>query len=506
MTPDESVLEDVEIREAERVAALDLGSNSFHLVVARIVAGSVQIVHRVKRKVRLADGLVDGKLTSTAIERGVDTLKVIAESLKGFETKSVKIVATHTLRKARNAHVFLYHARRIMPYPIEIISGTEEARLIYSGVAHTSHAEGRRLVVDIGGGSTEFVIGEDFDPKLCRSLQMGCVSYTRRFFSDGELTERNFSRAITAAQQALEMIDTRYRNLGWQACVGTSGTIKSIVNLCQEEPDKETPVTLKHLKQLKKACLAAKRIDNLSFEGLSEDRRPVFAGGLAILTAVFKSLHIDAMEFSQGALREGVLYQMSESLEHHDIRTRTIQSLAVRYDVDTQQANLVHSTVLALFDACTPEWQLENMALRSMLAWAALIHEVGLQINSRGLQRHGAYILQNVDMPGFNQEEQLLLATLVRFQRKKIRPDDIPEFGLFTGRQVEQLIALMRLAVLLNIKRQEGFLPDVDFGCQGDALAIHFPPNWLEDKTIFSADLEQESLHLKTLGFDLHYA
>ncbi|MDM7861862.1 exopolyphosphatase [Alteromonas sp. ASW11-36] len=506
MTPDENVLDEVEVREAERVAALDLGSNSFHLVVARIVAGSVQIVHRVKQKVRLADGLVDGKLTAEAIQRGVDTLKVIAESLKGFETHSVRIVATHTLRKARNAHVFLYQARQVIPYPIEIISGTEEARLIYSGVAHTSHSEGRRLVVDIGGGSTEFVIGEGFEPKLLRSLQMGCVSYTRRFFANGELTEYNFSKAITAAQQALEMIDNRYRSLGWQACVGTSGTIKSIIALCQESPDKESPVTLKQLKQLRRDCLAAKTIDALNFEGLSEDRRPVFAGGLAILIAIFKSLHIDSMEFSQAALREGVLYQMSESLEHNDIRTRTIQSLAVRYDVDTQQANLVHATALALFDACASEWQITDLALRSMLAWAALIHEVGLQINSRGVQRHGAYIMQNVDMPGFNQEEQLLLATLVRFQRKKIRVDDIPEFGLFSARQVQQLIVLMRLAVLLNIKRQEGFLPDVDFGCQGDALSVQFPPNWLDDKPIFSADLEQETQHLKTLDFDLHYA
>lgn len=503
MEPTETLLDDIDTRESQRVAALDIGSNSFHLVVARIVAGAVQIVHRVKQKVRLADGLVDGRLDDAAMQRGLNTLSVIAESLKGFEPDSVKIVATHTLRKAKNAHNFLVHAKRVIPYPIEIISGTEEARLIYSGVAHTQHTDGKRLVVDIGGGSTEFIIGEGFDEYLCRSIQMGCVSYTKRFFSNGEIKAKAFDRAVTAAQQALELIDARYRKMGWQMCIGTSGTIKAIMQLCQESPDKESPVTLKQLKALKAQAIAAKHTDNLDFDRLSDDRRPVFAGGLAILIAIFKSLDIDAMHFSSAALREGVLYQMSEALKHNDIRTRTAQSLATRYDVDTQQAARVHAIGNALFDAVADEWKLRDPALKTMLGWAALLHEVGLQINSRGLQRHGGYILQNVDMPGFNQEEQQLLALLVRFQRKKIRVEDIPAFDVFNNDDVIRLLVLIRIAVLLNIKRQEDFLPPFDIGCTKTEVAIHFPAEWLTTKPVFKADFEQENDYLKAIGYAL---
>lgn len=506
MAPSDSVLSEIETRDVQKVAALDMGSNSFHLVVARIVAGSVQIVHRVKQKVRLAEGLKDGILDDEAIERGVNTLAVIAESLKGFEPDSVKIVATHTLRRARNAHQFIVAARAVFPYPIEIISGIEEARLIYNGVAHNWHTEGKRLIVDIGGGSTEFIIGEGFDAKLCRSLQMGCVSYTTRFFANGELKAKAFDKAITAAQQALELIDTRYQRVGWDICIGTSGTIKTIVALCQGSADTSTSVSLKQLKQLKQACIDAKHVDNLDLEPLSDDRRGVFAAGLAILIGVFKSLNIDSMVFSPSALREGVLYQMSETLEHDDVRSRTAQSLATRYDVDTTQAGLVHAVVMELYDACANRWKIQSSALKSMLSWAALLHEVGLQINSRGLQRHGGYILQNVDMPGFNQEEQLLLATLVRFQRKKIRLAELPEFDLFDTKKVIRLIILMRIAVLLNIKRQEDVLPAIEVNCSDNEICIQFPDLWLANKPIFSADLEQESHYIQALGYTLSYS
>lgn len=506
MTPVEAVLSEIETRDVQQVAALDIGSNSFHLVVARIVAGSVQIVHRIKQKVRLAEGLIDGKLSDEVMERGLETMRVIAESLQGFEPDSVRIVATHTLRRASNAKRFISQSRKILPYPVEVISGVEEARLIYSGVAHTAHADGLRLVVDIGGGSTEFIIGEGFDAKLCRSLQMGCVSYTTRFFANGELKAKQFDKAITAAQQEMELIESKYCKLGWLQCIGTSGTIKTIIGLCQENPDRESPVTLKQLKLLMKNCIEAKTIELLDFPQLTDDRRPVLAAGLAILIGIFKSLQIEAMDFSSAALREGVLYQMSETLEHEDIRSRTAQSLATRYDVDTEQASRVHATALSLFDECATNWKLNKQQLKSMLGWAALLHELGLQINSRGLQRHGAYILQHVDMPGFNQEEQILLATLVRFQRKKIRDIDIPEFDQFSQTAVRRLIIIMRLAVLLNIKRQEDILPHYEISVLENELAIKFSDDWLSNKPIFAADLAQECAYLKSINVELEFA
>ncbi len=507
MTEHESIFDGVTSREVSKVAALDIGSNSFHLVVARIVADSVQILHRVKQKVRLADGLDDDDILSDeAIARGLSMLKVIAESLKGFEPDSVRIVATHTLRKARNARHFIKAAKEVLPYPIEVISGVEEARLIYSGVAHTNHADGQQLVVDIGGGSTEFVIGKGFTPLLCRSLQMGCVSYTQRFFSTGELKRSAFNKAITAAAQELEMIDAKYRKLGWVQCIGTSGTIRSLFTLCQRDRTNEhdVPVTLKRLQSLMEQFIEAKHVEKLDFPNLSDDRRIVIAGGIAILIAVFKALKIDTLVYSPAALREGVLYQMEDELHHADIRGRTASSLATRYDVDTSQATMVLNTSLMLLSEVEKAWKLKGQDFKNMLGWAALLHEVGIQINSRGVQRHSAYILANVDMPGFTQEQQLLLATLVRFHRKKIRISDLPSFNLFDNNAVKRLIALLRLGVLLNLKRQEQFLPEIDFQVSHSELTLNFPKGWLEEKPILSADLASESQHWKALDLTLN--
>lgn len=506
MTQQQTVFDTVESRESNKVAALDIGSNSFHLVVARIVAGSVQILHRVKQKVRLAEGLDENNvLSDEAMERGLAMLRVIAESLRGFEPDSVRIVATHTLRKAVNARLFINAAKEILPYPVEVISGVEEARLIYSGVAHTNHADGQQLVIDIGGGSTEFVVGKGLSPMLCRSLQMGCVSYTQRFFASGELKKKSFDKAITAASQQLELIETRYRKLGWVQCVGTSGTIRTLFNLCQQDRPNghDIPVTLKSLRKLMKQFISAGHIDQLDYPALSEDRRGVIAGGLAILIAAFKALNIDTLVYSPAALREGVLYQMEDVLHHADIRGRTASSLATRYDVDTTQANMVLNTALTLFDQVDKPWKLKQQDFRNMLGWAALLHEVGLQINSRGVQRHSAYILGNVDMPGFTQEQQLLLATLVRCHRKKIRKNDIPSFNLYDINAIKRLIALLRLSVLLNIKRQEGFLPELNIKADKHGIKITFPAGWLDEKPIISADLARESGHWKGLDLNL---
>lgn len=432
-------------------------------------------------------------------------LRVIAESLRGFEPDSVRIVATHTLRKAVNARDFINQAKEILPYPVEVISGVEEARLIYSGVAHTNHADGQQLVVDIGGGSTEFVIGKGFKPLLCRSLQMGCVSYTKRFFPDGELKGKAFERAITAAAQELEMIDGKYRRLGWVQCIGTSGTIRSLFNLCQQDNTigHDIPVTLKSLRNLMKEFINAGHVDKLSYPNLSDDRRVVIAGGLAILIAVFKALDIDGLTYSPAALREGVLYQMEDELHHADIRGRTASSLATRYDVDTAQATMVLNTSLSLFDQVAKEWRLKGEDFRSMLGWAALLHEVGMQINTRGIQKHSAYILANVDMPGFTQEQQLLLATLVRFHRKKIRTNELPAFNLYDESTVKRLIGLLRLGALLNIKRQDGFVPDLQVDVDKSTLTITFPDGWLDEKPIISADLVRESHYWRALDLKL---
>jgi len=508
MSPDPSTFTNVENREVTKVAALDIGSNSFHLVVARIVDGSVQILHRVKQKVRLAEGLNEHNvLEGEAKQRGLDTLKIIADSLKGFEPDSVRIVGTYTLRKAVNAKEFIEEALQILPYPIEVISGTEEARLIYSGVAHTNHDAGKRLVVDIGGGSTEFIIGEGLSPLLLRSLQMGCVSYTQRFFPDGELSAKAFKKAITAAEQEMEPIEDRYRRMGWQRCIGTSGTIKAILGLIQlgkKEGEHEEPVTLKALKALKNQFIEAGHVDKLTYPLLSEERRPVIPAGLCVLIGLFKALRIESLEYSPAALREGVLYQMEDDLHNSDIRSRTANSLATRYAVDIAQAKMVLNTTFSLFNHCQKTWKLDHQDYRSILGWAALLHEVGLQINTQGVQRHSAYILQNADLPGFNQAQQDLLATLVRFHRKKIKPSQIPSFPQYRKEDVYRLIVLLRLGVLLNIKRQEDFLPEFVVAVEKSKLSLAFPPEWLPSKPIMTADLEREKDYQAAVGIALN--
>ncbi|GAA0376386.1 exopolyphosphatase [Bowmanella denitrificans] len=497
---------DVEARNVTHVAALDMGSNSFHLVVARINAGSVQILYKVKQRVRLADGLdKEGYLDQAAIDRGIATLQQFADSLRGFNPDSVRIVATHTLRKAHNARDFIRAARQVLPYPVEIISGVEEARLIYQGVAHTTEDTGQRLVIDIGGGSTEFVIGNGFKPLLMRSLQMGCVSFTQHYFKNGELKSKAFNRAITAAKQELEMIDRKYRQLGWEVCIGTSGTIKTIVSLAQEvNPElKGAIVTRQELKKLQDACVKAEHMDKLGFKELSDDRQPIFAAGLAILIAIFESLDIQQMEFSTAALREGVIYEMEDRLEHQDIRERTAESLAVRYDVDTEQARRVLATTMALYQQLADDWEIRSAELQSLLGWSALLHEVGLQINSRGVQRHSGYILQNADLPGFNQEQQDLLATLVRFHRKKIKTSDFPEFSQYRVEQVQKLVCILQLGVLLNIKRLDDFLPQIRAKTKQDKLILEFADDWLQNAPLVVADLELQAEYLQGCGIRL---
>ncbi|OUR60508.1 exopolyphosphatase [Colwellia sp. 39_35_sub15_T18] len=506
MSKIKTAFNDLELRDSTKIAVLDIGSNSFHLVVARVISGTVQILHKMKQKVRLADGLTkDNYLSDEAIARGIESLALIKQSLTGFEPSSVRIVATYTLRKAKNYHSFVQEAKKVFSYPVEIISGEEEARLIYQGVAHTNTLENKNLVIDIGGGSTELIIGEKFTPLLLRSLNMGCVSYSQRFFQDGLIKKNLFNKAITAAQQELELIEDKFLRLGWQHCLGTSGTIGCISQIIPQYQTEATPITLTHLEQLMTEAIAAKSVDNLMLAECKEDRKQVYPAGLAILIAIFRTLKISELTFASAALREGVMYEMEASLQHTDIRERSAQSLATRYDVDTSQANLVLTTSLMLYKQVKKNWQLNDKKIKPFLSWAALLHEVGLHIHSRGVQRHSAYILNHADMHGFNAEQQKLLATLTRFYRKKIQLREIPKFSQFTQTEVFQCLVLLRLSALLNIKRQPNFLPALTLTADDDYISLQFPEHWLLEHTIITADLALEQEYLKTVGYHLSF-
>ncbi|MBD9657955.1 exopolyphosphatase [Pantoea sp. PNT03] len=482
----------------QEFAAIDLGSNSFHMVIARVVDGALQVLGRLKQRVHLADGLdARNRLSEEAIERGLSCLALFAERLQGFSSANVTIVGTHTLRIASNAEEFLQRAAEVIPYPIEVISGNEEARLIFMGVEHTQPEKGRKLVIDIGGGSTELVIGEDFEPQLVESRRMGCVSFANLFFPKGEITPENFRRARLSAAQKLETMAWQYRLHGWQYALGASGSIKAACEVLLAMGEKEKLITPETLELLTSEVLKHKSFNALSLPGLSEERKAVFVPGLAILCGVFDALAIRELRLSDGALREGVLYEMEGRFRHQDIRSRTAQSLANHYAIDSDQARRVLETTEKLY----LQWQEQNPKqanpqLSTLLKWAALLHEVGLTINHSGMQRHSAYILQNSNMPGFNQDQQMLLATLVRYHRKAVKQDEMPRFTLFKKKQFLPMVFLLRLGTLLNNQRQATTKPDsLKLSTDDGHWTLTFPAGFLSQNTLVQLDLEREQAY-----------
>ncbi|HEY9040604.1 MAG TPA: exopolyphosphatase [Rheinheimera sp.] len=485
------------------MAAVDLGSNSFHMVIARVVDGDIQLLHREKQKVQLAEGLNDQLvLSEEAIERGLAVLAQFADTLKPFAPQSVRVIATYTLRRAKNAATFLRRARTVFPFPIEVISGQEEARFIYQGVAHFEHFSGRRLVIDIGGGSTEFAIGEGLQPLRLSSRNMGCVSYALQHFAQGRISEKRFARAILQAEQELEPIVSSFKAAGWQQAVGTSGTVKTIRDIIIGLGLSSNALELTHLLALRDHLIAQENSYQLDLPGLTDDRKLLICSGLAILIAAFNLLQIDQLVYIDAALREGVLYEMSDRLQHLDIREHSVASMQRRYDVDMAQAERVRNTALQLFSQVRSVWQL-NDENAMLLGWAATLYEVGLHINSSGVQKHSAYILQNANLPGFNQEQQQLIATLVRFHRRKIRLDDMPAFSLYQLSQVVCLLVLLRLAVLLNQKRRDDLLPEFTANAAMQALELNLGRDWLSQQRLLAADLAAEQKALKKIAFVL---
>jgi len=482
----------------QELAAIDLGSNSFHMVIARVVDGAMQVLGRLKQRVHLADGLDSNNvLSEEAIQRGLSCLALFAERLQGFSPSNVTIVGTHTLRQAVNAEEFLQRAAEVIPYPIEVISGNEEARLIFMGVEHTQPEKGRKLVIDIGGGSTEMVIGEDFEPALVESRRMGCVSFANLYFPGGVISKEAFRRARLSAAQKLETLSWQYRLMGWQYALGASGTIKATCEVLEAMGEKDKLITPERLEKLYDEVIKHKSFDALSLPGLSEERKSVFVPGLAILCGVFDALAIRELRLSDGALREGVLYEMEGRFRHQDIRSRTAQSLANHYAIDNEQARRVLETTAQLFE----QWheqnpKLENPQLAALLKWAAMLHEVGLTINHSGMQRHSAYILQNTNLPGFNQDQQALLATLVRFHRKAIKVDEMPRLTLFKRKQFLPLVFLLRLGALLNNQRQATTRPD-NLKLQTDEghWTLTFPRDYFSLNNLVQLDLEREQAY-----------
>ncbi len=487
--------------EAELVA-IDLGSNSFHMIIARLVGGQIHVIDRMRERVKLAAGLDSDKmLTDDAQQRALACLERFGQRLRSITNARVRAVGTNTLRKARNGAGFLERAHEALGYPIEIISGREEARIVYLGVAHDlSDDAGRRLVIDIGGGSTELILGERFEARRTESLHMGCVSHTMRFFGDGRLRREAFREATTDAQVELEPIKRDFRNTGWVSAVGSSGTITAIANILRINGWSED-ITYAGLRELRRVMIEQGRIDRLNIPELSEERASVMPGGLAILMGVFKSLRIERMTAASGALREGLLYDTMGRDEHEHVRDRTIERLTRRYDIDQAQALRVQATARTFLSQVAHAWELYHPEYGLLLEWAARLHEIGLAVSFSGFHTHGSYVLTHADMPGFSRGQQAYLAALVGAHRRRLKPERLDALRTAGGDTALRLAALLRLAATLNRARDPDLLPEFTLTAAGPVLELRMPEGWLAKHPMTKADLRKQQDYLSVAGF-----
>jgi exopolyphosphatase / guanosine-5'-triphosphate,3'-diphosphate pyrophosphatase len=488
------------------LAAVDLGSNSFHMVVARYSHGQLVILDRLREMVRLAAGLSDsGRLDDAAAERALRCLERFGQRLRAMHADSVRVVGTNALRRAKRKRWFLERARAALGHPIEIISGLEEARLIYAGVAHTSPmSPDKRLVIDIGGGSTEMVIGEGFNPLLLESLSVGCVGLSATCFDDGKISEKRFERARTEVRLELEPVQEAYRKLGWLQVFGSSGTVRVIEDVLRRLNPDAPWITLENLKGLVERVIAAGHVDDLDLADVDAERAPVFPAGLAILLEIVESLGVDRIRVAEGAMREGLLYDLMGRFTDEDARVRSVRAMEQRCHVDGQQADRVEATAVALLEQVESEWGLEDPLAESVLRWAARLHEAGLDIAHSKYHRHSAYLLQHADMPGFPREEQLLLAALVGGHRRQLSFEVLEDLLPPWDRHAEFLIVLLRLAVLLHRGRSPQPLPEVHLHAKGRTLSLELPQRWMKEHPLTLEDLEQERVYLKDAGFRLN--
>jgi exopolyphosphatase/guanosine-5'-triphosphate,3'-diphosphate pyrophosphatase len=486
------------------IAAVDLGSNSFHLLIARVLGDQVAVLDRLREPVRLAAGLdAEGALSDEAQERMLASLKRFRERLGHLPEARVRVVGTDTLRRVEQPKDLLTRARAALGFPIEVLSGGEEARLIYLGVAHEEPAiAGRRLVIDVGGGSTECIVGKRFAPLLKDSLAMGCVVFTQRYFADGAFTRKAFRKAEIAAALELEPLQRRYQEAGWEECVGASGTLNALCDLARASGWSDGTLTLSAVKRLRRALIAAGELDKLELPGLAAERAQVLAGGLAIVKAAFETLGIERLRASKAALREGVLYDLLGRIRHEDVRDRTIRALSERYHVDADQAERVERTALRCLEQVADAWKLEREGAAQLLSWAARMHEVGLALSHSGYHKHGGYILEHSDMPGFSRQDQLILAALVRGHRRRLAGDTLDQAAMERG-DLLRLCVLLRLAVRLHRTRSPRALPAFRLKAGPERLELRFPASWLEKHPLTSADLEEEDALLADCGVRL---
>lgn len=497
----------LDIRDGAVIAAVDLGSNSFHMVVARYQDGQMRVIDRLRESVRMAMGLrADRSLDEVHLNRALTTLARFGQRLSALPHDHVHAVATNSVRQLARPQDFLIPAEKALGHPIEVVSGREEARLIYQGVAHgLPRGQQRRLVIDIGGGSTEFIIGQDFETLERESLQMGCVASTLRFFADGKYTQKRWRQALTEIEVELQQFAAYYRSRGWIEAIGSSGTARAIEAICVANAWSEVGVTPEALQQLRLAILDAGAVEKLALPGLGEDRVALIAGGAVIMEAAFNALGITRLMVCETAMREGLLYDMLGRDSESDPRAGAIKALAKRYNVDAEQSMRVRETAHMLFDQVASSWGLGALE-RDVLGWCADIHEVGLAIAHSQHQQHGAYIVANSDLAGFTRQGQQVIATIIRSQRRKPQRSQFDALPARFQRDARSLTGLLRLAALLQRGRSNDALPVICLDPGERSLKMVFPDGWLNRHPLTRTDLEQERDYFKQLDIKLQVA
>ena len=494
----------------QTLAAVDLGSNSFHLQIARVVDHQLYALDNLKETVRLGAGVTsDKQIDAKTAERALAALRLFAERLHGMPKTAVRVVGTNALRIAKNADKFVREAELALGYPIEIIAGREEARLIYIGVAHSlPPANHNRLVIDIGGGSTELIIGHRLKPKLLESLYMGCVSFSERYFPNGKVDKKSFKDAEYAAARELESIITPFKKEGWRDAYGSSGTAKALSAIIAENGLGTHTITREGLVWLKDKAIRAGDFKSLDIPGVKGDRLPVLPGGLAIMTAIFEELNLTEMSVADTALRDGVLYDLLGRSYHADIRDATVAQLAKRYHIDYAQTTRVENLAMRFFAALNDESDAEiSFQSRQALGWACRLHEIGISIAQAAFHKHSTYIIGNADMPGFSKREQASLAALLLSQRGKLSK---VAADLVTDRAFAVRVICLRLAVLLARSRRNvdgkiftlSRLHHTD-QINREGFALDVEPQWLASHDLTDYELKQEAGEWSSVGISL---
>ncbi|MEO8157390.1 MAG: exopolyphosphatase [Betaproteobacteria bacterium] len=483
------------------IAAVDLGSNSFRLQVGRVVDDQIYPLDALREPVRLAAGLnADKKLDEAAQTRAIECLKRFGERLRGLPAGAVRAVGTNTLRVAKNARDFMPQFEAALGFPIEVVAGREEARLIYLGVSHSlPRSQETRLVVDIGGGSTEFIVGAGNQPHRLESLYMGCVSYSLKYFADGKLGKSGMKHAETAARIELETIKKQFSRKHWQQAVGSSGTARAIADIIEASGWSTSGITREGLERMRAALLKAGDTARLDLPGLKDDRTAVLPGGFAIMSAIFAELDVEYMTLANGAMRQGILWDMIGRAHRRDMRELTVRQFMKRYHVDGGQAHRVERLALKLYEQLAAGSKEDYEYPMHMLSWAARLQEIGLTVAHSGYHKHSSYIVANADMPGFSKMEQGQLAMLVLAHRGSLAKLQ----GLVKADYDWSLLVALRLAALLHRSRSEVRLPAIHASRRKSTFTIEVDARWLAANPLTVAELREEIRDWKALGVDL---